>query len=328
MAGLLDLPPEVRTEICRLLLVDPIREGQRITLTLDSLDNNKQRWGRASCTEADLPHEQGYSAHACSVEVLTSTLHHLDFTDLMSLARVNRTLYAEASQTIYNRADLTLSFQQLPSATRSTPAFTLLSRYLERHCSTNCVMLCSLVIQDKFAALSPRDARAIVELVNTRLPNLSAFGYQIGAITSVTRPDLLLSFCRNYRRATEVIQPLVDLKASVRTTFDLPVPAELSSTNSYTALCQMSKHIAGEALRIVKRVREARRLMRGYYEEALDRGCYLRATLALRSPSDVDLTLHKSISSIEERLIAMRAQAGVIVCQRNKVWHVRQVEWN
>jgi hypothetical protein len=328
MPGLLDLPPEIRTEIYRLLLVDPIREGRRITLTLDSLDNNKQIWGRASCTEADLAHEKGHSAHACSVEVLSSTLHHLDFTDLMSLARVNQTLYAEASQTIYNRADLTLSFQQLPCAARSTPAFTLLSKYLERHCTTNCVMLCSLVIQDKFAALSPRDARAIVELVNTRLPNLSALGYHIGAITPVTRPDLLPSFLRNYRRAIEAIQPLVDLRASVRTTFDLPVPAELSSTISYVALCQMSKHIVEVALKIVRQVREARRLMRGYHEKALDRGCYLRATLALRSSSDVNLALHKSVSGIEERLVAMRTHAGVIVCQRNKLWHVRQIEWN
>jgi hypothetical protein len=35
MARLSDVPPEVRLKTYRLLLVDPIREGQRITFTID-----------------------------------------------------------------------------------------------------------------------------------------------------------------------------------------------------------------------------------------------------------------------------------------------------
>jgi hypothetical protein len=128
MARLSDLPPEIQLKIYQLLLINPIRERLRITLTLDPLHGSRTTWDRASCVQtADPPHDAEHSAHSCHVEAVSSTLHHFDFTDLVSLIRANKLLYAEASQTIFNNADLTVSLSHLSPAGKTISASTLLN---------------------------------------------------------------------------------------------------------------------------------------------------------------------------------------------------------
>jgi hypothetical protein len=305
MARSSDLPPEVRLKIYPLLLVDPVREGLRITLTLDS---NNIRRGRSRCVELDVPHEQGHSAHPCRLPALTSNLHHLDFTDLMSLAMTNKRLYTEASQTIYNNADLTISLGQSSTTVGFDPAFTLFNRYLGQHCSLTREMFLSLVIHDESATMSAGDARSIVDLVNTQLPDLKTFGYYVVPSTIASTTAILRRFCIYHSRAILAIQPFVDLKDGVRTTLDSPVPAELASMHpqTYTSLCQTRQYLAEKALKGVLQLRMIRRLVRAHHTMALNRGRYLRVTLALRSSPDTDVQFKKDIPGFEEILTAMK----------------------
>ncbi|KAH0044786.1 SGT1-domain-containing protein, partial [Aureobasidium melanogenum] len=181
MARLIDLPPEVRLKIYRLLLADPIRDGLRVILTFDLLDN-KTTWGRTRCAQTEQPHREGHSAEPCCVDVSPSILHHLDFTDLWSLARASKMVYVEATQITYNNADLVYSLGDLISRV-STPghiaAFVPFNCYFEQYSPTKMAMLHSLVIQDKFETMSARDMKSVVDIVNSCLPNLRVFGYYI-----------------------------------------------------------------------------------------------------------------------------------------------------
>lgn len=306
MARLLDLAPEVRTNIYKCLLVKPVQEGLRISFNLDPLDSRKTTRCRSRCIEACEPHEDGHSAHPCRLDASRATLHHLDFTDSMSLARTNRTLYAEASRTIYNNADLTLSFHYLPP-TPLNPAFSLLTSYLWEHCSSTRAMLLSLVIHDESANMSPGDAKRFVDLVDFQLPNLKAFGYYITASTTGSLPVLLRSFCTSHQRAIRTIQPFVGLKAGIRTTMDITISTKLTSVDPqlYTSLCQLRKYFAERALPTIVELRRFRRLVHDHHELALDRGRYLHVTQTLRSLPDTSVQFKRDIPGFEEVLAHM-----------------------
>jgi hypothetical protein len=292
MARFSDLPPELRLEIYRLLLVNPIREGLRIVFFLDPSDSNQIRRSQSRCVRATMPHEEG--------------LYHLDFTDLMSFAMTNKTLYAEASQIICNNTGLTVSLSVLPRAARPVPALTLFGRYLERLSPSTRDMLPSLVIHDKSVAMSPRDAKSLVELVNTHLPNLRAFRYYVNASAGLLE-DLELRFRSAHFRATKAVQPFVGLPAGVRTTLALPASRKIAvwDTQLHSELSEISKHFAEEALERSGRVHESRRATREHHELALNRDLYLHVTLALRSSPDMDMQSEEDILEFEEILAVM-----------------------
>jgi hypothetical protein len=327
MARLSDLPPEVRLEIYRLLLIDPVRDGLRITFALDPSDSNKSTWDRARCDQAEAPHKEGHSAHPCHVDVLPSTLHHLDFTDLMSLARTNKTFYVEASQTIYNSTDLTLSFPQLPPAARAVPAFTPLSRYLEHHCPTALTMLHSLVIKDETAAMSPKDMRFLVDLVATQLPNLRGFGYHVGVCTSSSFPELMRS-CRNLCRTFRVVQPLARLKADVRKSISSPAPTELASlsTQMNSAWCKMGGRLEQYTTDGIEKVVRTRRTMRKHHALALEGDDYLYCTVVVRSMWNGDMRGVKSSSGIEKRLKSMHTGGSIVEEHRHMLQQAYALE--
>ncbi|KAI5272336.1 hypothetical protein E4T47_04497 [Aureobasidium subglaciale] len=102
-----DLPTESRLIVYGFLLVDPMRDGNRIAFT-------KVTWSRSRCTQAEHPDNEINSAEHCHIDVPSFTYHHRDFTDLTSLSQVNKKIYAEASETIYNNADLVYAFGWLP----------------------------------------------------------------------------------------------------------------------------------------------------------------------------------------------------------------------
>ena len=311
MARLSDLTPEVRLKIYRLLLVDPIQQGLRIAFLIEPTISDRILCHREHCIQDDLPHEADHSAHSCRIDAMSPTIHHFDFTDLMSLAMVNRTLYIEASQTIYNNFDLSLSNHKwLLLRGKFAPAPELLHRYLVQHCSATRDMIPSLVIHDGSAAMSPRDAKSIVDLANTQLPKLRAFDYHV-----ITRPvgslgDLLQDFLRNHARAIRNVQPFVDLKAGVRKALDLPIPTRLRSLGPQldSSLCRLGQQFAEEIPKMALQMREHRRLVKRHHTLALDRGRYLRVTLALRSMPDMDagIQFEKEIPGFAEVLAISR----------------------
>jgi hypothetical protein len=310
MARLFDLPPEVRLEIYRLLLVDPIREELSIAFFFDKHDGYKIIRESSRCMQVTMPHEEAHIPRIYRIPHYSTSLHHLDFTDLMSLAMTNKTLYAEASQTIYDNANLTLYLKEWPRA--SFPlAFRLITRYLERHGSSTREMIRSLVIHDRSAVMSPKHARSVVDLVNTQLPNLRAFEYHVLSYGVMSSRGLLNTLQHRFRcahsRAVKAVQPFVGLTAAFRTTFNLAVPKKLALRDPrlYSELCELSQQFAEKALEMSGQVHKSRRAIREHHELALHRGLILHVTLALRSLPNTDTQLEKDTPRFEEMLGVM-----------------------
>lgn len=307
MVCLADLPPEIRLNIYQLLLVDPIRDGLRITLTLDSLNNYKMTWGRARCTQTEQPHKEGHSAGPCCVDVPPLTIHHLDFTDLWSLARASRMLYAEASKIIYNNADLTYAFGELPplaKSLRSSSASAPLNHYLEQHSPTTRAMLYTLVIHSTSAAMSPREMKAVVDIVNTHLPNLRVFGYHVSANTAGSFMERVRNSCREICRTPKDIQPLAHLKTDIRLFLELPDPVWLASIEPtlYEGLCSVRQLLSGYAMETITQRVRGRRVAKDFHGLAQTRGVYLHITSALRSRSAVKVRVSKTTALMEAAL--------------------------
>ncbi|KAG9948834.1 hypothetical protein KCU85_g4715, partial [Aureobasidium melanogenum] len=305
MAHLTDLPPEVRLKIYNLLLDDPIRDGLRITMTFDPLDDNKITWGRARCAQTEKPHKQGHSADPCCVDVPPFTLHHLDFTDLWSLARISKQFYLEATPTIYNNADLTYSVGELPSAAKPlkvAPASNPLRRFLERHSPVTRAMFRTLVIRDNPIAMSPRAMKLLVDIVNSHLPNLRVFGYQISTDVSKSFIENFRDSCRSIFRMPRTMQPLAQLKHTTRTFLELPIPAELESVNlkMYQTIAGVRNLLCGYAMDTVTHKVQGRHASRRYHEIALEFGVYLYITSALRSESARKKEVGKVAACMEE----------------------------
>lgn len=313
MARLCDLPPEIRLKIYQLLLVDPIRQGLRVTFTFEPPFSDRLLYSRTHCDRPDLPHEADHSYHSCRVDAAFPTIHHFDFLDLTSLAMANRTLYVEASQIIYNNADLSLCNydSELLYNGKVAPAPRLLHRYLEQHSSPTRDMIHSLVIHDRSAAMSPGDAKSIVDLANTRLPKLRAFEYHVVTSSMGPPPNVLRDFFRNHARAVRNVQPFVDLRTGVRKAIDLPVPTQLTSGDVQLngELRNLSQQLAEKFSEMPAQLREYRRLVKRHHTLALDRGRYLRITLALRSSPDMHtgIQFNKGLPGFAEVLDFMNA---------------------
>jgi len=277
MARLSDLPPEVRLKIYDLLLVDPNREGPRIRFTLDSRKGKTIKQSRSLC--------KNVKGHSTVLDRYKAFLHHLDFSDLLSLATTNKTFYTEASQTIYNNADLTLANHQWLNASKFAPALKLFRRYLERHCSLTREMLLSLVIHDRSAAMSAGDTRFVVDLINTHMPKLRVFKYHV-ITANIGSPELFVhEFVCNRARAGKAVLPLVSLRAGIRTTLDMPIPTDpaLNDPHIYPFLCEVRQRSLEQALEAVLRLRDMRRGTREHHAWAVNSGCYLHLTQTLRA---------------------------------------------
>ncbi|CAD0085391.1 unnamed protein product [Aureobasidium mustum] len=292
MARLTDLPPEVRLKIYELLLVDPTRDGLRITMTFDPYRDPKPVWSRARCAQAETPHKAGHYPHPCRVEVPFFTLHHLDFTDLWALARVNRKFYAETSQTIYNNADLAYAYA---TAVSSEPAlaFLCLSRYLEQHTPKSRAMLHSLIIQARAPyIMRPRDTKFLVDLVNARLPNLRVFGYQLTPIIASKPIDRIWPLFSNLCSLPYAIRPLAQLNTNLRTFLELPSVENFGGSHPnvkmYEYMLIMRRSLSDQYMKMTANVVKLRRCMHDRHTLALNRGDYLQITSRLRSTSDLE----------------------------------------
>lgn len=328
MARLTELPPEIRLFIYKLLLVDPVRDGLRIALTFDPLDNDKKAWSRTRCAQVEQPRNECHSTDPCCVYIPLSTLHHLAFTDLWSLAKASKMLYAEASKTIYNNADLTYVPGGLPPLAKSpgsTPAPTLLGHYLEQHSPTTCSMLHSLTIHDKSGIMSPRAMKGVVDIVNSQLPNLRVFGYRVSAITADSFIERVRNSCREICGAPKDLQPLAHLKTDVRLFLELPDPVWLASIEPtlYGGLCLVRQLLCGYAMDTILHMVRGRRVAQSFHELALDRGVYLQVTSALRSESAVQVRVSNDTACMEEALADLRSLGNCEFVFRGMKKHAR-----
>lgn len=337
MARMTDLPPEVRLKIYELLLVDSIRDGLRITMTFDPFDDDKITCGRARCAQTEQPHKKGHCADPCCVDVPPYTLHHLDFTDLWSLSRANKKFYVEASETIYNNADLTYLCGALLPVTkalkRNSVAKSLcryykslevdqasksLSRYLKQHSAATCSMLHSLIISDASTTMTSQGMKSIVDLINTRLPNLRILRYHVDASKAPSLQDFLQSSCLTLAHTTKVVQPFARLRFGIATFLEVSIPEEPASAAShwYHSLCEVRERLVIYADNILTPLGHFRRGIRARHESALQRGEYLYVTSAVRSMTDMKAQNDKRTAKIEEKLYAMKAQGSIEVVHR------------
>ncbi|KAK6005732.1 hypothetical protein QM012_007374 [Aureobasidium pullulans] len=186
-------------------------------------------------------------------------------------------VYLEATQTIYNNADLTYSFGELPHATRAstlTSSFTPLNHYLEEQSPIICAMLHSLVIYDKSATMSSGNMNLVVDMINSHLPNLRTFCYQVSANTSTTLQGHVADSCRRTCRTSRILQPWARLGTDIRATLELPVPPTIETVHPllYQELCSINRLLYNIAIEAMAIRMTTRRRMRSYHEVALSRG--------------------------------------------------------
>lgn len=306
MIGFLDLPPELRSIIYQLL--DPVEQGQRITFELNPLDSNVVISNRARCIQEVLPHEKRHSAHNCRVDTSSTTLHHFDFTDLMSLARTHKILYEEASSRIYPNFGLTLSLHGPPRDMRlvhDLARYALLDRYLERQRPTTLEMFDSLAINDGFAPISFRAANTIVDVVGARMPNMSDFYYHIRPSTAASPAQHLCML----RESFKTVRPFARFGNGVFLTFQADVPPDLdqraSEHSEFKRLASDFTIKVGIKLTLKIAGRQNRDEIRLLLCEQV-----LIATLPLRSISHTDVQWDgispyiKAIEDMEEDLMA------------------------
>ncbi|KAG9568028.1 hypothetical protein KCU71_g3332, partial [Aureobasidium melanogenum] len=345
MARLTDLPPEVRLKIYKLLLVDPIRDGLRITMTSDPLDN-KMTWGRARCAQTEQPHKEGHSAEPCCVDVPPFTVHHLDFTNLWSLARARKKFYVKTSETIYNNADLTYSSGKLLPVTKSLEsnhafkslsralkpleldfASKCLNRYLEQHSAVTRSMLHSLIINDSSTTLTPQDMKSIVDLINARLPSLRVLGYQVSTNTGSSLNDLMQSSSSSIAHTTITIQPFACLRPEIRTFIEVPISAKLEAAlpQLYHSLCEFRERLSIYATEVIRQMARVRRAVNDRHELTLHRGEYLCLTSAPRTMSVVEVQTGIRTANLEEILSAMRSHGCLQVFHRSMLEVARRL---
>jgi len=98
--GFTNLPPELRQLIYDALLIDPIRTQSHRVCNLDA--SGTLTW---SHIEVPLPNDDEPTVGSRCAPI-SSSIIHLDCSDLWSLARVNRLFYNEATPTMCSHAQL------------------------------------------------------------------------------------------------------------------------------------------------------------------------------------------------------------------------------
>jgi len=171
MASFLGLPPEIRQLIYDELLVEPIERRRFCLYTLDDASGESSWWRIAG----RLPSLDDHIEDDEPVPAIKSLIRHLDYRDLWSLARANKSLYIEATPTIYSHAQLEYISGDTPTA-HANP--TLLHKYLEKVSPMTSTLYRNLTIVDGRKDMSGKDMKILVDLINLRLPNLRSLDIQ------------------------------------------------------------------------------------------------------------------------------------------------------
>jgi hypothetical protein len=199
MASFLDLPPETRQPIYTALLVDPIRDKSRRVCTMDALGNCS--WSRVvgpipivDETATDNPH-------------IISSVSHVDYSDLWSLARANKLLYVEVTPIMYSHAQLEYTSGD-NSSTHANQ--TVLHTYLEKLSPTTSTLYHNLTIIE--CSPSTRNTKLLVDLINLRLPNLISLSIQaIDPATEGWPEDEISDLLLGALEITEAARPVARL---------------------------------------------------------------------------------------------------------------------
>lgn len=162
MANFLILPPELREQIYLELLVDPSSDANRIMLTLDK--NGQSVWDRIT----EISPDEDELDTDIQPALTQSSIKHMDYSNLWSLARVNRLLYRETVPIIYANACLEYTFGDSCSVSQSPDLF---RTFVNKLPAATCALYRQLTIVNG-KDLSAKAMSSIVDIINTKLPNL------------------------------------------------------------------------------------------------------------------------------------------------------------
>ncbi|KAG9685705.1 hypothetical protein KCU95_g12159, partial [Aureobasidium melanogenum] len=285
MANFSDIPPEIKVLIYHALLADPLRDGDRIMFTMNQ--DSQPNWDRT--TELHPPEDELVTD--VKPAPVKSSIKHLDYSNLWSLATTSKLLYTEAKPIIYANACLEYTFGDSFGAYESP---TLLHTFLEKLPLASCALLHHLTIINNRTtagkALTARDMKTIVDLLNDRLPNLVSL--DIRAIDPMTEPwvdETPPEFVRDHLQIMAAARPVALLASGPRVTLKPRVcfylePEKGTFDPDITLVLRllrglMVQHVMPTLIDITKWRRQARQ----HHEVFCQQGTYLETTSIMRS---------------------------------------------
>jgi hypothetical protein len=287
MAQFLDLPPEIRLFIYNALLVDPIREGSRLVCTVDA--SGESSWSR---TTGHLLTENKRTTDR-RLKPIKSSVSHIDYSDLWSLASVNKVLYLEATPTMYSHAQLEYTSggtRETLSTLNTHKSSTLLHAWLEKMSPTTSALYHDLTISyGRGVHLSAKDMKVLVDLINLRLSNLLYLNIQAVNPAIEAWPHFLctslaedafktLAAARPVARLTS--RPSILIKPRARLHLELEMSRETPTSKDLNRL-NLSRF--RKITRLIVGIRDWRCRAQDYHANACQRDDYLLLTSFIRS---------------------------------------------
>lgn len=301
MTNFLSLPPELREQVYLELLVDPSQDMNRIMLTLNN--DGHSVWDRV--TEIDPDDE--FDTDDIQPTLTQSSIKHLDYNNLWSLARANSLLYREITPLIYANACLEYTFGDACSATQSPG---LLQTFIENLPAASCAFYRQLTIVNG-KGLSAKAMKAIVDIINTNLPNLVSL--EVRAIDPRFEAAINGEAPQFVREAMEMMaaaRPLTLLNSSPaislkpRVSFYLECDWPTNDPDVSLIMAVMQALMQGEVVPTLLGIRSWRRQAQRTHAMNCQEGDYLQLTSVLRSETveDMDLQDMEKIGDMEGRL--------------------------
>ncbi|KAH0382656.1 hypothetical protein KCU92_g6096, partial [Aureobasidium melanogenum] len=280
MTNFLSLPPELREQIYLALLVEPSNDANRIMLTLDK--NGQSIWDRI--TEIS-PDDDELDTEIQPV-LTQSSIKHMDYSNLWSLARVNKLLYEEIIPIIYGDACLEYTFGDSCSVSQSP---VLLQAFVDKLPAATCALYRQLTIVNG-KDLSAKAMTSIVDIINTKLPNLvsleiRAIDPRIEALINGEPPQFIresinmMAAARPLARLTS--SPEITLKPRVSFYLECDYPADDQDIKVLMAI--MQSLVEGEAVPTLLAIRPWRRQAQEVHAMNCKEGNYLQLTSVVRS---------------------------------------------
>ncbi|KAG9858923.1 hypothetical protein KCU98_g356, partial [Aureobasidium melanogenum] len=302
MTNFLSLPPELREQIYLELLVDPSSDANRIMLTLDK--NGQSVWDRI--TEIS-PDEDEFDTDI-QPALTQSSIKHMDYSNIWSLARVNRLLYKETVPIIYGNACLEYTFGDSCSVSQSP---VLLQTFVDKLPAATCALYHQLTVVNG-KDLSAKAMSSNVDIINTKLPNLvsleiRAIDPRIEALINGEAPQFIresidmMAAARPLARLTS--SPTITLKPRVSFYLECDYPANDQDIKVLMAI--MQSLVEGEAVPTLLDIRSWRRQAQEVHAMNCEEGNYLQLTCVVRSQMIENMET-KSAEQVEE----MEAELG------------------
>jgi len=311
----MDLPPEIRVVVYHFLIVDAVRDKDRIELTLG--ENGKSSWNHIA---ERLPPDDDDRTTDIPPPPLESSVSHINYSNLLSLATSNKTLYREATPIIYGNADLEYTSGVSPTESGST----LLHIFLNNFTPANFALFDELTVIDGSKELSARDVKAIVDLANSKLPNLKIINIQsIDPVFETWVDGEPPSCAGDFAQLMTASRPVACLTStpilSVKPRLLFYFEYDMISPDPGTRLIMtVMKYLALNVMPSFTAIRNWRHESQIYHARACQNGDYLQLTYALRSVSDVEWNILEEWEDMSIALSEHQEDLSQIQCY--KTW--------